>query len=264
MGNITTMNYHKLMNEVKESFPFKNYIVENSAGDLYKTVFSISTKYLKENSTVLDFGSGPCDKTAIVSLLGHECIAMDDMQDQWHKESDNSKKILEFSKKMGIHYINTMNNGIDAKGTTFDMIMLNDIIEHLHESPKDLLLSLLNLLKDDGVLFITVPNAGNIKKRLNLLVGRTNLPPYSSYYWYPGQWRGHIREYVYNDLIELSKFLDLDIELIDGCDHMLTNVQPWLIPFYKFVTWFFPKWKDSWVLVARKRANWMPLISQDN
>ena len=258
------MNYRKLMNELKEIFPFENYIKENSAGDSYKTVFSIVTQYLPKKSNVLDFGSGPCDKTAIVALLGHNCIAYDDMQDQWHKESDNSRKILEFSKNIGIEYINTLESGISSQDVVFDMIMLNDVIEHLHESPKDILLSLLHLLKDDGILFITVPNAGNIKKRLSLLTGGTNLPSFERYYWYPGLWRGHIREYVYNDLINLSNFLDLNVELIDGCDHMLENVPPWLIPFYKFVTQFFPKWKDSWLLVARKKPNWSPLLTQEN
>ena len=89
------MNYHRLMNELKEIFPFENYIKENSAGDPYKTVFSIATQYLPKKSNVLDFGSGPCDKTAVVALLGHNCIAYDDLQDTWHKESDNTRKILE-------------------------------------------------------------------------------------------------------------------------------------------------------------------------
>jgi 2-polyprenyl-3-methyl-5-hydroxy-6-metoxy-1,4-benzoquinol methylase len=258
------MNYHRLMNKLKEIFPFENYIKENSGGDAYQTVFSIATKYLPEKSNVLDFGSGPCDKTAVVALLGHNCIAYDDMQDEWHKESDNSRKILEFSKKIGVQLINTLESSISSQDVVFDMIMLNDVIEHLHESPKDILLSLLDLLKDDGVLFITVPNAGNIKKRLSLLMGGTNLPSFESYYWYPGLWRGHIREYVHNDLIELSNFLDLEVELIYGCDHMLENVPTWLLPLYKFVTRFFPKWKDSWVLVARKKPNWSPLLTQEN
>ena len=258
------MNYHELMNELKEIFPFENYIKENSAGDPYKTVFSIATQYLPKKSNVLDFGSGPCDKTAVVALLGHNCIAYDDMQDTWHKESDNTRKILEFSKKIGVEYINTLESRISSQDVVFDMIMLNDVLEHLHESPKDILLSLLDLLKDDGILFITVPNAGNIKKRIILLTGGTNLGSFEKYYWYPGLWRGHIREYVYKDLINLSIFLDLDVELIDGCDHMLENVPPWLIPLYKFVTRFFPKWKDSWVLVARKKPEWSPLLTQEN
>ena len=254
------MNYQKLMKELNEIFPFEKYIKEFSAGDPYKTVFSIATQYLPNKSDVLDFGSGPCDKTAIVALLGHNCVAYDDMQDQWHKESDNGSKILDFSKKIGIKYINTLESEISSQDNSFDMIMLNDVIEHLHESPKDILLSLIGLLKDDGIVFITVPNAGNIKKRLSLLSGGTNLPRFEAYYWYPGLWRGHIREYVYSDLIQLSHFLDLEIELIKGCDHMLENVPSWLIPLYKFVTRFFPKWKDSWVLVARKKPNWSPVL----
>ena len=208
------MNYHRVMQEIKEAFPFENYIKESSAGDPYKTVFAITTKYLSKESNVLDFGSGPCDKTAVAALLGHNCIAYDDMQDNWHKESDNTLKILEFAKNIGIECHNSLDESINNQNVEFDMIMLNDIIEHLHESPKDILLSLLGLLKDDGILFITVPNAGNIKKRLNLLIGRSNLPSYESYYWYPGLWRGHIREYVHNDIIQMASFLDLEVELI--------------------------------------------------
>jgi SAM-dependent methyltransferase len=257
------MNYPILMNELRSLFPFKGYIYENSSGDPYKTVFAIVNKYLKEQSNILDYGSGPCDKTAVAALLGHNCIAYDDMQDNWHKESDNTLKILEFAKNIGIECHNSLDESINNQNVEFDMIMLNDIIEHLHESPRELLINLLNLLKDNGLLFITVPNAGNIKKRLNLLIGKTNLPPFESYYWYSGQWRGHIREYVYMDLIELSEYLDLEIELLEGCHHMLENVPPKLLPIYKFITKFFPKWKDSWVLVAKKRSNWSPLLNKN-
>ena len=83
--------------------------------------------------------------------------------------------------------------------------MLNDVIEHLHNSPRSILLALLEALKDEGVLLITVPNAGNIRKRLDLLRGKTNLPPFSQYYWHPDPWRGHVREYVHGDLEQLAQ-----------------------------------------------------------
>ena len=70
------------------------------------------------------------------------------------------------------------------------MVMLNHVVEHLHDFPRDLLNDLLTLVKPSGLLFITVPNAGNVRKRLDLLRGKTNLPPYEGYYWYPGRWRG--------------------------------------------------------------------------
>ena len=147
------MNYDELMHELKKIFPFENYIKEFSAGDPYKTVYSIANQYLPKQSNVLDFGSGPCDKTAIIALLGHSCVAYDDMQDQWHKESDNGSKILDFSKKIGIKYINTLENEISSQDNSFDMIMLNDVIEHLHESPKDILLSLIDPIGTNIFIF---------------------------------------------------------------------------------------------------------------
>ena len=258
------MKYFHAMEQIRNHFPFEKYIRENKFGDIYQTVFSITKKYLPKKSKVLDFGSGPCDKTALISLLGHHCVAYDDLQDAWHKEHDNRKNILNFSEKFGIEYVDASKHNMDFKGMTFDMIVMTDVIEHLHESPKNILLKLLSSLNDDGVLFITVPNAGNIRKRVDLLRGRTNLPPFSSYYWYPGLWRGHIREYVYKDLTELAVFLDLEIILLRGSDHMLSKVPAGFLPLYKLVTAIFPRWKDSWTLIAKKNKNWSPMLEENS
>jgi SAM-dependent methyltransferase len=257
------MIYLELITKLKNIFPFENYISDHPHSDAYKTVFKISSEYLKENSTVIDIGSGPGDKTAIVAMQGHKCIAYDDMNDEWHKDSDNNNKIFKFFEKMKIQSLNPTYEKIESLDLSLDMIMSNDALEHLHESPKNTLLPMLYMLKDNGIVFITVPNAGNIKKRLSLLIGKTNLPPYESYYWYPGLWRGHIREYVYNDLKQLCIYLDLSIELLTGVDHMLEKVPKWLLPFYRMTTKLFPHWKDSWVLVARKKSNWSPLLTQE-
>lgn len=253
------MNHENLMTTLKNKFPFKNYIHENSSGDIYKTIFYVSNKYLKTKSRVLDFGSGPCDKTALIALLGHDCTAFDDLQDEWHKASNNSEKILEFSAEMGINYIDSSTNDMDFYESSFDMVILTDVIEHLHNSPRVLLLTLLDALKDDGALLITVPNAGNIRKRLDLLRGRTNMPPFSGYYWYPDPWRGHIREYVYDDLKKLAHFLDLELIELRGADHMLQKVPSWMLPIYKLITTIFPRWKDSWLFVAKKKKGWNPV-----
>jgi SAM-dependent methyltransferase len=138
------------------------------------------------------------------------------------------------------------------------MVMLHDVLEHLHGSPRDLLNDLLELTKPGGLLFVTVPNAANIKKRIELLFGRTNMHDFASYYWYPGPWRGHNREYVRNDLVELSACLDLDVLELRGCDHMLQKVPGVVRPAYLLATRFLQGWKDSWLLVARKRARWSP------
>ena len=134
-----------------------------------------------------------------------------------------------------------------------------DVIEHLHNSPRELLSSLVEIIKPCGYIFISVPNAVNIRKRLFVLFGKTNMPSYKLFYWSYGVWRGHVREYVKDDLIKLSEYLGVHVLELRGADHMLHKLPNFIIPFYKSITTIFPGWKDSWILTARKPKNWRPL-----
>jgi SAM-dependent methyltransferase len=240
-----------------ERFPFGGYMVpEGVRKGAYSTIAHTALRYLTPGSTVLDFGCGPCDKTVILQFLGLECTGLDDLQDYWHKLPGNREKILRFAQDCGVDLRLANGGELPFEKHRFDMIMLHDVLEHLHDSPRDLLNDLLELARPEGLLFVTVPNAGNIRKRLDLLRGRTNLPRFEGYYWYPGSWRGHIREYVRDDLVKLCEYLDLDVLELRGCDHMLQKLPTTVRPLYLFVTRLFPGWKDSWLLVAKKRKGW--------
>lgn len=231
----------------------------DKARNAYITVAEVALRYLKPGSKILDFGSGPCDKTAVLQQLGFHCSAYDDLQDEWHRLPGNPEKIIAFTKQCGIDFqLADESKKLPFAKNSFDMIMLHDVLEHLHSSPRDLLNDLLELAKPDGLLFVTVPNAVNIRKRIDVLFGRTNLPRFEGYYWYPGVWRGHIREYVRGDLVQLANYLDLDILEVRSCDHMLQKLPTALRPFYLLLTGIFSGWKDSWILVAKKRTDWAP------
>ena len=138
------------------------------------------------------------------------------------------------------------------------MIMLNDVLEHLHDSPRDLLNELVSAIKPNGYLFITVPNITNLRKRLDVMRGRTNLPSFELFYWYPGPWRGPTREYTRYDLEQLVSFLGLEITQLTTVHHMLNNLPRKLSLPYKIVTTLFPDLADTWSLVAIKPENWTP------
>jgi SAM-dependent methyltransferase len=141
---------------------------------------------------------------------------------------------------------------------SLDAVMMFDVIEHLHDSPRELLLGLLGLLKPSGCLMLTVPNAVNLRKRIHVAFGRTNYPPFEDYYWYPEHYRGHIREYTKDDLLKLSRYLDLEVLKLCGCDHMLQKIPRPAQPLYLALTSVFAGWKDTWMLVARKPLDWSP------
>lgn len=247
-----SQSFSKNFEEVSKIFPFKGYLL-NKKYQISNIIKEIEC-FLQKGSKILDVGSGPCDITSILSSMGYECSACDDLQDDWHNELNNKELILEFAKKMNVNF-HQMNDDfyIPFEKESFDLVMSNDVLEHLHESPKEILKNMIDFVKPGGKILITVPNAVNIKKRINVLFGRTNLPPFDSYYWHKGDlWRGHIREYVKNDLIKLSEFNNLKIIKLEGCDHMLQNIPSKFHRPYLLSTLFFKSLKDSWILIAEK------------
>jgi len=251
------MRIEDCKNKVKKEFPFAGY-VDNALSGVVDNIACTIKKYLNPPAKILDFGSGPCDKTAVIQCLGYECSAFDDLLDDWHRKDNNLEKIIHFTKKFGIDFKLAENGYLPFPKEYFDMVMSHDVLEHLHDSPRDLLNDLCELLKPNGLLFITVPNLVNIRKRISVLCGKTNLPDYGTYYWYPGPWRGHVREYVKKDLILLSQYLGLEILPLRGCHHMLHRVPRKIRPIYLMLTKIFTGWRDSWLLVARKPENWIP------
>ncbi len=254
------MDPKEAFNQLLNEFPFDNYINCKLLSSSYKTITDTVVANLPISSKILDFGCGPCDKTTILQKLGYDCFGYDDLQDNWHKMNNNREIILKFIKTQGINFIDGENEKEwPFQSSSFDMVMLHDVIEHLHDSPRTLLNDLVETLIDGGLLFITVPNLGNIRKRIHLLLGKTNLAPFNGYYWSPDPWRDHIREYVLDDLKKLADYLELEVIEIMARDHMLTSkkIPKIFIPFWKAITKLFPGWKDSWSLLAKKPIGWV-------
>jgi SAM-dependent methyltransferase len=251
------MTIDEAVRRVVGEFPFRGYMTPGkTVKGAYWNIADVALRHLQPGAAILDVGSGPCDKTAILQFLGFHCSAYDDLQDEWHRIPGNREKILSFANKCGIHFKQANGEMLPFEKSSFDMIMLHDVLEHLHDSPRNMLIDLLELAKPEGLLFVTVPNAVNIRKRIDVLFGRTNLPAFEGYYWYPGPWRGHVREYVKDDLVRLSEYLNLEVLELRGCDHMLEKLPSISRPVYLLVTSVLQGWKDSWLLVARKRQGW--------
>lgn len=246
---------------LRRRFPFEHYTDALEA--TYFTVAEVLLRHLSPGDRVLDFGSGPCDKTAVAQALGFRSAATDDLQDDWHSTEGTRDKILDFARQEGIDFRLAEGHRLAFDEPVFDLVMMHDVLEHLHDSPRHLINDLLALTKPDGLFFATVPNAVNIRKRLDVLRGRTNLPNFEGFYWYPGPWRGHIREYTLDDLRKLCGFLGLDILELDGVHHMLRRLPRGAEALYRAVTAPFPGLRDSLLVVARKKPGWRPVREMD-
>lgn len=243
--------------DVRKIFPFEG-MMEETRESTFNIVRTLA-RHLPPGARVLDLGTGPCEKPAVARAFGFACAATDDHQDAWYQIGDNREKIHAFARQAGVEFRTSDGKSVPFEKGAFDCAMMHDVLEHLHDSPREMLNDLLECVKPEGLFFTTVPNAGNVRKRLAVLAGGTNHPPFRHYYWYPGPWRGHVREYVRADLRALAGFLGLEILELRGCHHMTRRRVPgWMRPFYFAATAVFDGLRDSWLLVARKPKGWAP------
>jgi SAM-dependent methyltransferase len=188
-----------------------------------------------------------------------QVTAVDDLQDAWHRLDGNQEKIFSFAKSVDIEYIIPTEKGeFSIPDKQYDVLMAHDVLEHLHTSPRVLLNRLLQYIKPGGIMAITVPNAANLRKRIHLLFGRTNYAKYAYYYWYPGLWRGHIREYVRGDLILMNQYLDLELLELTTFHLQLDALPAWACQLFVILSNIAPGFRDSWMLISRKPEDWKP------
>jgi SAM-dependent methyltransferase len=95
---------------------------------------------------------------------------------------------------------------------TFDLVLCQDVIEHL-PCPRLCLTEIRRVLRDDGVAFIGFPNGGSLRNRVLRMLGRN--PLYSAKEWYfEDVYRGHIYEPTIEDIPFIFKESRLQISKI--------------------------------------------------
>src|SRR2546428_13708314 len=84
-------------------YPFAGRIRPDS-GEL-QDIASTILRWLKPPSKLLDFGAGACVVTGLLSMLGYECSACDDLADPWASVVNNQAKALGFARRRNIRFV---------------------------------------------------------------------------------------------------------------------------------------------------------------
>ena len=247
-------------NFLKANYPIPNYLDGRESEHIF--IADLIRQFLPKGGRILDLGCGGMNKTALMALLGYEMHGADDFQDPWHLQNNNLGKLKKFAEDFGItlRVQNIGNYKLDYPENYFDGVMINDVIEHLHESPRDLLNNAGYWLREGGVLLVTMPNSVNLRKRLDVLRGRSNYPSVEMFYEFIGPWRGHVREYTLNEqeyILRRNGFTVCFSTTYHGmADRKLKS--NFLKSLYKGICLLFPTMREGLVTVGQKPHGWRP------
>ena len=253
----------RIYEDLKKDFPFKGYIETASQVGLH--VAHALLPRLPQKAKILDFGAGACDKTALLARLGFTCRACDDLGDEWCLENNHRDIILAFAQKEGIPY-DVLDGGSlpSYQEKSFDAVLILDVIEHLHNSPREILNRLVTCLKPGGLLVVAMPNSVNLRKRLSVLLGKTNYTSLESFYFSGKTFRGHVREYTQRETEKLLTYQGLEV-VFSRCLHtVLHKHKKMKYPLFRFIyqalTGPFPRLRDSFIVMGRKPDSWQPVV----
>ncbi len=251
------------IDDIERVFPFDGFLSEAT----YHMMYSISYALRKhmptyENKRLLDIGSGAMEKTGIFKLLGFDCYAADDLNDPWHFEDNNRSKIMKYAKDLGIHFHLQENEdySIPFKRNSYDVVCSISVIEHLHESPRSMLKQMGSFVRPNGLLLFVTPNSVNLRKRLSVLIGRTNYPGIEMFFASDGLWRGHVREYTLREAKYICKASGFEVLVCKTFESIVYEKLP--IPFrqlYLLLVSLIPRTGSYLLVVCRKPESWEPV-----
>jgi len=124
-----------------------------------------------------------------------------------------------FEKRLGLAIVreNFLERPLPLPDASVDVVTSFHSLEHWHHSPKPLFREIVRVLKPGGFLILATPNAVNLRKRIYVLLGRSNFPTLHEWY-HDGDpvFRGHVREPVIRDLHQLLKWNGLEVVATHG------------------------------------------------
>ena len=173
--------YHDLI-ENRDFVEYKDYY-RRSIGRFWKSFDKIQHLPLSSSSKAIDIGGG------IMAVLLSKILGMEASVGDVHERAAGDISSL------GIKFqLVDLSSDDTAPRETFDLVVLQEVIEHLPFPAYITLQRIMRFLQPGGILFLTTPNGSRVRNILYLLAGKPVLDNFR--YAAAGEALGHQQEYV--------------------------------------------------------------------
>lgn len=174
---------------------------------------------LDSQKSLVDLGAGLSVFGPVCKAYGMDVTLIDDFGGGGgveHGRPESGTPLLGvFQKQFGLRIVREdfLERPLPVPDASADVVTCFHSLEHWHHSPKRLFKDIVRILKPGGILVIATPNAVNLRKRVFVLLGKSNLPTLHDWYETGDPvYRGHIREPVIKDLQRLMEWNGLKVE----------------------------------------------------
>jgi len=196
------------------SYPAKLIAAVNA--DVERQIFHVGTvqRLTGNHGTVADIGGGVGLFSVGCAAIGLHAILVDDFADPVNELHGDEALRPHRDVGVGIVRRDVIADGLGLDAESCDVITTFDSVEHWHHSPKRLFADVMAALKPGGWFFMGVPNAVNLRKRIQVPLGKGSWSQMADWYEQP-VFRGHVREPSVPDLHYIARDMGLvDVQII--------------------------------------------------
>jgi 2-polyprenyl-3-methyl-5-hydroxy-6-metoxy-1,4-benzoquinol methylase len=176
--------------------------------DVPRHLFQLEQVY-RPGAALADLGGGIGLFSPACAALGMTTWLVDDLRDPVNERFPIHALGIHRRAGVNVLAIPVLDFGRHFDDESLDVVTCFESLEHWHHSPRPVLEQARRVLRPGGLLFLGTPNAANARHRLALLCGRSNWSHFEDWY-YPAEFRGHVREPVVADLVRMVAELGLE------------------------------------------------------
>lgn len=171
MTNIYDINKdYRFLNEITVTItnqPIKNWAIKYLDGHLnhYSHVVSkiLSLSINNEIVRILEIGAVPGHISAILKKLNYEIDIVD-------INPDRAKEVFQYSEIL-TYKVDIEKEALPIGNKQYDLILMNEVLEHLRYDPLKIFYEVKRVLKDGGIFFLSTPNITPLM-RIRFLFGK--------------------------------------------------------------------------------------------
>jgi len=189
-------------------------------GDSDRLAHDVGLVHGLPKGTLVDLGAGFSPFGLAMQRAGWSANIVDQFDyavDKAHAVPSDQILALLAAAGVGVHRCDIQGAALPFATASADVATCFAVLEHFHQSPRAFLAEVHRVVRPGGWFIASCPNSVNLRKRVSVLRGKTNLPTVQSF-WRDGDptWHGHVREPTLSELAWMATEAGFRVEATLG------------------------------------------------